>query len=238
MVRPNCRDRLTAADFDFVADTLARRPEDRGYVQSLLADPETRDLILDHDDLFSRIMCTEGLAPFSAYLFFYVLVRRAFLRHDLYDTTLADYCASLLVSFVGQKPPEDPENEPYRYAYLIDHLAALSEAAQSDVFFLHNQLGNYALFLSGMFPNYVRYQAHHRFGPSFRYYEQLGAMSYHIASQHEVAHSTGLSSVLEGVAMNFRPIRKALNHVSEGYLRFGATLEHLVIHALENQPGS
>jgi len=207
---------------------LARNERERGIVQSLLADPDTRDHILDHSALFAAILCTEGLAPFSAQLFFYVLVRNAFLRYDLYDANLADYCASLLVTFIAYH--QDPEErEPTHYAYLVDHLHALVEASHHEVFFLHHQLGNYALFLTGMFPRYVRYQARHRFGPGFRYYEDLGAMGFHAAAQHEIAASAHLTELFDELAVNFRAARRALNHVAEGYLRFGDALEDLVV---------
>lgn len=234
MIRPICRDQLTDRDFEFVADVLARNRRERGIVQSLLADPDTRDHILDHPELFAAILCTEGLAPFSMHLFFYVLVRRAFLRYDLTDPLLADYCSSLLVTFVTFH--DDPEEkEPTHYAYLVDHLRALAEASHHEVFFLHHQLGNYALFLTGMFPRYIKYQARHRFGPGFRYYEDLGAMSYRAAARHEIARSARIEEVLEDLAVNFRIARRALNHVAEGYLRFGDALERLVVRATAGQ---
>ncbi|MDZ7374584.1 MAG: hypothetical protein ONB23_11530 [candidate division KSB1 bacterium] len=228
MIRPCCRDHLTEQDFEFVADVLARTPRDRVLVQSLLADPDTRDHILDQNDLFAAILCTEGLAPFSVNLFFYVLVRRAFLRFELTDPLLADYCASLLITFVTYHS-EPEEREPTHYVYLIDHLRALSEASHREVFFLHHQLGNYSLFLTGMFPGYVRYQARHHFGPGFRYYEDLGAMGFHLAAAHEIAAAARLTDILEDLAVNFRRVRRALNQVAEGYLRLGDTLEELVV---------
>jgi hypothetical protein len=228
MIRPCCRDQLTDQDFEFVADVLARTRRDRALVQSLLADPDSRDHLLDHPDLFAAILCTEGLAPFSANLFFYVLVRRAFLRFDLTDPLLADYCSSLLITFITYHS-EPEEREPTHFAYLIDHLRALSEASRREVFFLHHQLGNYSLFLTGMFPGYVRYQARHHFGPGFRYYEDLGAMSFQIAARHEIAASADLADLLEELAINFRSARRALNHMAEGYLRLGDELERLVV---------
>ena len=48
MIRANCRERFTGADFDFIVRTLARSPNESVSLVDLLSDGETRDAVLDN----------------------------------------------------------------------------------------------------------------------------------------------------------------------------------------------
>jgi hypothetical protein len=56
MIRANCRERFTAADFDFIVRTLARSPDDHVSIVDLLSDADTRDAVLDHPRLVDAIL--------------------------------------------------------------------------------------------------------------------------------------------------------------------------------------
>ena len=68
MIRANCRERFTAADFDFVVRTLARSRIDHVSLIELLGDAETRDSVLDNPRLVDAILSNAGhLCIFDPY---------------------------------------------------------------------------------------------------------------------------------------------------------------------------
>ena len=208
MIQPNCRDRLTGADFDFIADTLAARAgeKEKAAVRKLLADPSERDLILDNPKLFERVVTfPEKTAPFSEFLFFYILVRHQFLNKELPNPEIADYCASLLVYLMPGK------KNPQKYIHLIKQLKDLQQASRRSVFAFHVQLANYALFLSGMFPEY--FETPCRVRPSVSYYEIVGRSSFLAASRHEIATVAGFQKILMEMGKTFSSARRGLNGV-------------------------
>src|SRR5947209_16416440 len=60
MIRANCRERFTAADFDFIIRTLARSRGDSVSLVELLSDSDARDSILDHPKLVETILSRAG----------------------------------------------------------------------------------------------------------------------------------------------------------------------------------
>ena len=55
MIRANCRERFTAADFDFVVRTLAYSGSDHVSLIELLGNADTRDSVLDSPRLVDAI---------------------------------------------------------------------------------------------------------------------------------------------------------------------------------------
>ena len=56
-------------------------------------------------------------------------------------------------------------------------------------------LGEYALWLAGIFPEYIEARRLRRGGPDVPYYEALGRRGYGLASDHVLADVTGLEPV-------------------------------------------
>ena len=75
MIRANCRERFTAADFDFVVRTLARSRIDHVSLVELLGDAETRDSVLDNPRLVDAILSNADQLCISSHFYFYVLAR-------------------------------------------------------------------------------------------------------------------------------------------------------------------
>src|SRR5215212_9580973 len=99
MIRANCRERFTAADFDFVVRTLARSPTDDVSLVELLSDSETRDSVLDHPRLVEAILSQSRHLAISSQFYFYVLARHVLRQAGIHDRKLCDYVASLLETF-------------------------------------------------------------------------------------------------------------------------------------------
>jgi len=221
VIRANCRERFTANDFNFIVAALAKKEGDVIPLSSLLVDKEMRDELLDHSALFDAVLGQKGYTAISPFLYFYVLTRRALRSFGMDDRRVADYVASLLAEFSSMKRARAISHDHERqYDYLVDMLTDLLDASSQEAFLLRSHIGNYSLFLTGVFPDYVyRRSTYGRKSPGFEYYETLGSMNYRIASGHWVAQKYELSEILCEIADCFRRIRRALNRLSDQYIK-------------------
>ena len=105
------------------------------------------------------------LVPSEA-LFFYVLVRHALRSAGVDDRELADYLAALLLEF-GQRDRawRVDWNDDQRHRYLVDILADLEASDGERRFRVMVHLGNYALWLAGLFPDYIAARHLRKAGP-------------------------------------------------------------------------
>jgi len=228
MIRANCRARFTAADFDFIMRTLARSQTDQVSLVDLLSDVETRDSILDHPRLVDAILNHCGHLRISSQFYFYVLARHVLQQGGIGDRKLCDYVASLLETFSRAKQlqvPQTPGRAESAAAdssrgeqYISDMLIALTRATPEQAFLLRAHIGNYSLFISGIFHPAVAGQRSLRGGPDLEFYEQVGRTNYQLVASHAVARRCELDDVFEGLADRFRDVRLALNQLSDRLL--------------------
>jgi hypothetical protein len=218
MVRANCRARFTAADFDFIVRTLARSQSDQVSLVDLLSDVETRDSILDHPRLVDAILNHCGHLRISSQFYFYVLARHVLQQGGIADRKLCDYVASLLETFShASRLQISDETHHIAEQYISDILIALNRASPEQAFLLRAHIGNYSLFISGIFHPAVA--GHRRSGgPDIGFYEQVGRTNYQLVSSHAVARRCELDDVFEGLADRFRDVRLALNQLSDRLL--------------------
>lgn len=176
-------------------------------LDALLDDPRTLNAVLTGDH--------HG----SPALVFYLLVRHALLESGLDDRTLADYIAAILVEFGREDrayriEPGDPDT----FHYLVDLVAAAETADGRRRFLVRAHLGNYALWLGGIFPDRVTYRVQRRGAPGLDYVEALGASGYRMAAESSLADRHGLAALYRTAADVFPDLRVALNRISDRYL--------------------
>src|SRR6266571_4272942 len=99
VIQPNCRVQFTAEDVEFIVSVLGPRTGSADILVKLLADEETRDLILDDELLFRALIEQRGCLRVSTHLYFYVLVRQVFRRSGIEDRVIADYVAEVLTEY-------------------------------------------------------------------------------------------------------------------------------------------
>ena len=224
MIQANCRARFTAADFDFVVRILARSQTDCVSLVDLLSDSNTRDEVLDHPRLVDAILSNAGHLRISSQFYFYVLARHVLRQAGIADRKLSDYVGSLLETFSRANvsaPHTNPSSPGYGAAgderahqYLSDMLIALTRATPEQAFLIRAHVGNYSLFISGIFhENAQRRSA--RGGPNLRFYEQIGSSNYGLVAENPTAKRCELDDVFEGLADRFHDVRVALNHLAE-----------------------
>ena len=232
VIQPNCRVQFTAQDVEFTLEILGRKLGAADCLVKLLADEDTRDQILDDEELFRALLERRGCLRVSSRFYFYVLVRHVFRRSDLNDRAVADYVAEVLAAFSesarsecilpGQANPLD---------YFFEMVAALQKADDRTSFLLRAHIGNYSLFLSGVFPDRIRFRAEARGFPNLKYYEELGRTHYRIAGEHRLAQRYNLEGVLQTLAERFQTTRLALNDMADRLFSLGEpyySLHHLL----------
>ena len=80
LIQPNCRVQFAAEDIEFIVSVLGGKLGDTECLVRLLADEESRDLILDDAMLLQALLEHRGCLQVSTHFYFYVLVRHVFLR--------------------------------------------------------------------------------------------------------------------------------------------------------------
>jgi hypothetical protein len=222
MIRPNCRAQFAAEDIDFILSVLGPKIGTAECLVQLLADEDSRDLILDNEALLHALLERRGCLRVSSRFYFYILVRQVLRRSDIKDRAVADYVAEMLAEFSraerarcvvpGQAAPLD---------YFFEMLAALQTADDRTSFLIRVHIGNYSLFLSGVFPERIRFRAETRGSPDLRYYEGLGRTHYQVASDHRLAQRYEVAQILSTLAERFETTRLALNDIADRYFFLG-----------------
>lgn len=234
MIRADVRGRLTSGDLQLVVLLLSRgSARRRAAVERRLA-AEGPDALLDAPELLERLQAVRTVLVPSEALFMYVLVRHALCRAGLDDRDLADYLASLLLDFGRQDRAWRVDwNDDQTHRYLVDIVADLEATDGERRFRVMVHLGNYALWLAGLFPDYIAARHLRRGGPDVTYYDAMGRRGYALASDHELADRLGLESVLRTAAERFPALRVALNGVSDRMLFPHHTSPDRILRELE-----
>jgi hypothetical protein len=216
VIQPNCRAQFAAEDIDFILSVLGHKIPTADCLIKLLADEETRDLILDDEALFHALLERRGCLRVSSRFYFYILVRHVFSRAGIRDRDVSDYVAEVLAEFSsaerarcvvpGQTNPLD---------YLFEMLTALQTADDRTSFRIRVHIGNHSLFVAGVFPERIRCRAEARGFPNLKYYEGLGRANYRMASDHRLARRLAMEKVLNTLAERFETSRLALNDISD-----------------------
>ena len=218
MVQANCRARFTAEDFDFVVRTLKRSEKDHVSLVDLLSDADTRDNVLDHPQLVDAILTSTRHLAISSQFYFYVLARHVLRQAGIRDRKLCDYVASLLETFSRAKGLQAPLTESERgRQYISDMLIALSRANPEQAFLIRTHVGNYSLFISGIFHENTQLRSR-RGAPDVQFYERVGRTNYQLVASHATARRCELDGVYEELAARFREVRLALNQLSDQLL--------------------
>ena len=172
MIQATVRHHLTRDDAQLVARLIAR---DSGTpletIERTLSD-EGIDAVLDDPRLPAALMREGQGMRASLPLFSYVMVRHALRRLGEDDRRLADYVAAVLMHFgMRDNARRVSEADDQVYDSLAALLADVDDPDGRRSFLVRTHLGNYALWLSGLFPDYIEHRKWRRGGPDLDYYE-------------------------------------------------------------------
>lgn len=215
MILANSRGRLRSGDLDLVILLLSRGSGKRRKELERQLEQEGPDPLLDSSELPERLLAVRTMMVPGEALFYYVLVRHALLETRVPQAEVADYLASLLLEFGRRDRAQRVSwHDDHSHRYLVDILADLDEATGERRFRVMVHLGNYALWLGGLFPDYIEARRLRRGGPDAGYYDALGRRGFAMASGHALADHFNLEEVFETAAERYPAIREALNGLS------------------------
>lgn len=219
MVQPGVRASLTRNDAQMALHVIARgRSADLADGERRLAQ-DGMDALLDDPRLVAGLLRTERGAGASYALVTYVVMRYALTRLGEQDRTLADYMASLFMEFgVRDRARHISRWDDETYDTLADLLSASEGSDPGRSFLVRTHLGNYALWLSGIFPDHIEERRWRRGGPDLNYYETMGRTGYALAARHRLAKEAGVSELYALASERFRVMRIALTGVSDALL--------------------
>ena len=167
VIQPNCRMQFTAEDVEFILGVLG--PKSADSLVKLLADEEARDLILDDESLFRALLEQRGCLRVSTHFYFYVLVRHVFKRSGIEDRQVADYVAEVLAEYSRIENTRCVvRGKPEPLDYFFEMVAALQQVDDHTGFYIRTHIGNHSLFLSGIFPERIRYRAEYKGAPNLK----------------------------------------------------------------------
>jgi len=222
VIKPNCRVQFTAEDIAFIVETLGSRAGTTDCLTQLLAEEQSRDLILDDDALLHAILTHRSCLRISTAFYFYILVRHTFRRSGLADRPMADYVAAVLAEFSqSQRTRCSINGQDQPLDYFVDMLAALESVDDTTRFYIRAHIGNQSLFLSGVFPDRLRFRTERRGAPGLSFYEEIGRSNFRAASDHRLARRYELDGIFNTLAERFQETRRALNDLRDRLLSIG-----------------
>jgi hypothetical protein len=219
MILADVRWKLGRDDAQLALRLIARGSDtelERG--EAVLRD-EGLDALLDDPRLLPALVeARQGMCA-SFPLFAYVVVRHSLRRVGVDDRVLSDYVASILLHFgLRDRATRIAESDDATY----DTLAALSADVDGPDprrnFLVRQHLANYALWMAGLYPDFIETRRWRRGGPDLDYYEEMGRLGFRLAAGHRLAAEHGLAPLFTLAAESFATLRVALNDVSDTLL--------------------
>lgn len=219
MILADVRYRLTRDDAQ-LAMRLIARGDDRELEQCEAALRERGiDALLEDPRLMAALLTARQGAHASYPLFIYVAVRHALHEVGEDNRALADYVAAILIAFgdrgrAERVAPSDDE----QYGSLAALAGDVDDADARRSLLVRAHLGNYALWLAGMFPDSIERRRWRKGGPDLDYYDEMGKRGFQLAADHRLAEEHGLRALYAMAALRFETMRAALNNVSDRML--------------------
>lgn len=215
--------RLEAGDLRFLIEHFPHPGRSYDEIASVLAEfPSTLESVLESDYVLDRLLRHQSiLAGVSPFLLFNVLLRRTLSggRTPL-DRKVINYLANLLTLFVRvDRLLRAQTHDKEAREYIVEMLQEATRADGSRRFIVHTHIGNYALFLTGMFPRWIEHRHQIKRRPVARsFYEEQGPTYYHQAAMHPLAEAYELRDVFLRLALMFDHYSGSLNKMAQRYL--------------------
>ncbi len=217
MILPNVRSSFGRAEAGLVVGLLAPGddPEGRARAEERLRE-DGFDSLLDDPRTLNAVLTAAGVASAPPRLVFYLLVRHALLEQGFRDRTTADYRTALLLEYGrGRRAYQVEAGDPQELLYLVDHLEVLATAQGRRAFLVEAHLGEFALWLSGLFPDWIERRRNRKGAPGLSYYEEMGSAGFRRAAAYTDAERHGLGRLYRNCAEHFPVLRVALNQLSD-----------------------
>jgi hypothetical protein len=209
MIHPNLLSKLTVNDAK-VVQKIVLNTSSEPLLREWILDKDKINLMLDDPKVHEYLIQKKAKKEISATLYYYIITRHIFLKHYIENSILAEYVSAIIEEFsIGTRAFKIARYDDDQYMYLADISKDIQTYKGDRAFLLATHLGNYALWLSGLFPEHI-----HTKTMSMSYYDVMGCRGFRMASVHPCAERYGLTSVFENLIDNYSDIRIALNDLS------------------------
>ncbi len=188
----------------------------------ILTLPSTLESLLSSEYLYRKIYEREELIlQISPFLFFNVLLRRAAKGSETRkDRKIINYIANLLSIFIRTERLYKVElHDTLTTDYMFELITQAASADPRRQFLIYSHIGNFSLFITGLFPQWVEYR--HRFKKrplNLEHYVNYGRTYFQRASEHPMAREFGLDDVFLRMAMLFEVYKDLLNDIARNHL--------------------
>jgi len=226
VIQPDTRRQMTREDAQLAIRLVCRESSDASGggaacerdLQARLAN-EGLDAVLDDPRLPPALMQDPMAALVSLRLFTYVMVRYVLRRMGEEDRVIGDYAAALVLAFgVRDRSRRCDDHDDETYDTLADLLRDAEGRDAGRSYRVRAHLGNYALWLSGLYPDHIEHRRWRRGGPQLEYYEAMGKRGFAMAAEHPSARARGTAELYAAMAERFVTLRVALTGFSDALL--------------------
>jgi len=218
MILPTIRASFGRQDALHLVDLLGRRDTELRDAAMARLEESGVDSLLDDPRVLNALL-TEPDVNAPPELIFYALARQALLEGGIDNPQVADFVASLLVGFgKARRAYRISDSDAEEFHYLVDMVAELASAEERRAFLLRTHMGDFSLWLSGLFPDYLEARMRRRGGPPLDYYERMGSTGYRMAAESPQAAPLGLEHLYRDMSQDFTGVRWALNRIADRYL--------------------
>jgi hypothetical protein len=218
MILPTIRNSFDRTDASFLIWLLTRGSESGREREEARVREHGLDLLLDDPRTLNALLAGREFSTAKPELVFYVLIRHALLEDGINDRGLADYLSALVLTFGRSGRAYHVAEDNTEYRYLVDIVAAADNSSGRRAFMLRAHLGEFALWLSGLFPDHIAAREQRRAAPPLSYYEELGSSGYRLAARYGEAEQHGISELYRNCADFFPALRVALNRVADRHI--------------------
>lgn len=201
---------ITSADFAFIESTLAGG----SAIALLRSDPEAVTAILDLKEIQRALLESPVAVAVSPSLYFYVLVRHAFLDGGIDHAGLADYVAGVLVEKLSSRADRRSGAMPGWVTHAVDFLAVIQSTRGLLRFQLEVAAGDQFLVLTGLYPEFLDRRAELHGAPGVSFYETFARQSYQRAAGRP-GIDPAARDLFGLLAETFPLARKSLNRMSD-----------------------
>jgi hypothetical protein len=217
MILPTVRASFGRRDALHLVELLGRQDKELRDAALARLEENGLDALLDDPRVLNALL-TEPDVNAPPALIFYALARQALLEGGIDKPQVADFVASLLIGFGrARRAYHISDTDPEEFHYLVDIAMSLASAEEGRAFLLRSHLGNYALWLAGLFPDFLE-RKKRKGGPPLDYYERMGSSGYRMAAESRQAGTLGVEKIFFDVSNHFSGVRVALNRISDRYL--------------------
>ncbi|MDP6118672.1 MAG: hypothetical protein QF437_15305 [Planctomycetota bacterium] len=139
----------------------------------------------------------------------------------LADDCITDYLANMISVFLrSSRMFKVNESDEQSFYYLVDLIEDCQKSDPVRRFRIYCHIGNYTLFLTGLFPEFIEHRHRYRRRPvDEHFYMDFGKTYYGLASDHRLARNQELDGVFHQLSTGYEVVKTFLNFTASRYLR-------------------